>query len=147
MATAKMTHTAAEFGMHHIQKKLEYPYQLQPSPTCNVPKSYNQFSHKVYHQLVTSDLPSCNCPCPLAMEQVGISNLFTKQTASQILMLLKYGSQLKQVTRSLLQIKAKHFQLEACDLFDIPLLLEACLMELWMENVPGREYPKFPQCA
>jgi len=69
---------------------------------------------------------------------LDIPNLFKEQMSSQILTLLKYGGQLEQVTSSLLWASAKHLHLEAGltgNLFNIPLLFEACLTESCIKHI------------
>ena len=109
MAAAKVTHTAAEFGLQQvILCKLVYPLVAMTLmlKQCNAIMS-PVLAAGLLAAGITWTFPRAMVHSPWQCGGLNIPNLFTKQTIKHIHMALKYRGRLNDITGSLLQASSK----------------------------------------
>jgi len=115
MATAKVTHLAAEFGMHQmIFQKLEYPLVA----TTFTQQQCAEIMHPILAQghplaCFIRSFPRAIVHSPWQWGGLNIPNLYTEQVIAHVHTILKFGRQLGDITGSLIQASWEALILEA----------------------------------
>jgi len=137
MATAKVTHLAAEFGLRQvILRKLEYPL---------VATTFNrQQCANIMKPILSTGLPSAGIirSFPRALVHgpwrwggLNVPNLHTEQLVTHIHTILKFGGNLQDMTGNLLQASYEVLRLESGlsgNVFDLPECAYTYITKTWL---------------
>jgi len=140
MEKARLTHTDALFSWRSsILQKMAYPLAVTTF-------TQNQ-CYELMQPILNVGLPKIGCNRsmpralvhgPLAKAGLNIPQLYTEQAVTQLLMLLRYGSNCTDPTGILLQALAKAMQLEtgiAGELLQTPGIFEPLITDTWLKRL------------
>jgi len=140
MSAAKVTHVAAEFGLCQVVlQKLEYTLVAMTFTRmeCNM----------IMSAILTAGLPSAGSTrtFPRAMVHgpwqwggLNIPSLFMEQTTKHLHTLMKFGRQLTDMTRSLLQASCEAFRLESGlsgTILELPECMYSYMTTTWVTQM------------
>jgi len=138
MEKARLTHMDALFSLcSSILRKMAYPLMVMTftEQQCN----------ELMKPILSVGLPKIGCirsmpravvHGPLGKAGLNIPNLYTKQAVTQVIMLLRYGSNSREQTGLLLRALAEAMQLEtrlAGELMQTPGIYEPLVMDTWLK--------------